>query len=157
MGCVFCATGQMGYTRHLKPGEIVAQAVHVARALRRQPEPARLRNIVLMGMGEPLHNYDAVMHAIDILRDPNEHVGFGGGGPHHCLGANLARMEIEVALRALFERVPTLRLAAPVCLSSTIPCCDDLYVRARSYIDKGPFSVKGSIATLAACLFGFLY
>jgi 23S rRNA (adenine2503-C2)-methyltransferase len=61
----------MGYTRHLTPGEIVAQAVHVARALRRQPEPARLRNIVLMGMGEPLHNYDAVMHAIDILRDPN--------------------------------------------------------------------------------------
>ena len=35
MGCVFCATGQMGYTRHLSPGEIVAQAVHVARALRR--------------------------------------------------------------------------------------------------------------------------
>ncbi len=80
MGCVFCATGQMGYTRHLTPGEIVAQAVHVARALRlsalnsrlstrREHAPARLRNVVLMGMGEPLHNYDAVMHAIDILRD----------------------------------------------------------------------------------------
>jgi 23S rRNA (adenine2503-C2)-methyltransferase len=83
MGCVFCATGQMGYTRHLTPGEIVAQAVHVARALRPPPAPEakaecnamrytsseRLRNIVLMGMGEPLHNYDAVMHAIDILRD----------------------------------------------------------------------------------------
>jgi 23S rRNA (adenine2503-C2)-methyltransferase len=80
MGCVFCATGQMGYTRHLTPGEIVAQAVHVARALRKTPDPVchvirdkpvRLRNVVLMGMGEPLHNYDAVMHAIDILRDPN--------------------------------------------------------------------------------------
>ncbi len=80
MGCVFCATGQMGYTRHLTPGEIVAQAVHVARALRHPPPGqchglsdtgARLRNVVLMGMGEPLHNYDAVMHAIDILRDPN--------------------------------------------------------------------------------------
>jgi len=76
MGCVFCATGQMGYTRHLTPGEIVGQAVHVARALRLPPvppahghPPARLRNIVLMGMGEPLHNYDAVMHAVDILRD----------------------------------------------------------------------------------------
>lgn len=77
MGCVFCATGQMGYTRHLTPGEIVAQAVHVARALRsaadtstaRATAPERLRNIVLMGMGEPLHNYDAVMDAIDILRD----------------------------------------------------------------------------------------
>jgi 23S rRNA (adenine2503-C2)-methyltransferase len=71
MGCVFCATGQMGYTRHLTAGEIVAQAVHVARALRHQREPHRLRNIVLMGMGEPLHNYDAVMRAIDILRDSN--------------------------------------------------------------------------------------
>jgi 23S rRNA (adenine2503-C2)-methyltransferase len=86
MGCVFCATGQMGYTRHLTPGEIVAQAVHVSRALRtapgsnsksnppesrngHHPADARLRNIVLMGMGEPLHNYDAVMHATDILRD----------------------------------------------------------------------------------------
>ncbi|HRI82952.1 MAG TPA: 23S rRNA (adenine(2503)-C(2))-methyltransferase RlmN [Opitutaceae bacterium] len=69
MGCVFCATGQMGYTRHLTPGEIVAQAVHVQRVLRAQGQ--RLRNIVLMGMGEPLHNYDAVMQAMEILRDPN--------------------------------------------------------------------------------------
>jgi len=82
MGCVFCATGQMGFTRNLTAGEIVAQAVHVARALRTGPgsgagpapagaPPARLRNVVLMGMGEPLHNFDAVMHAVDILRDSN--------------------------------------------------------------------------------------
>ena len=83
MGCVFCATGQMGYTRHLTPGEIVAQAVHVARVLRREAPAGkmmrqtrhglgtRLRNLVLMGMGEPLHNYDAVMQAIDILLDPH--------------------------------------------------------------------------------------
>jgi 23S rRNA (adenine2503-C2)-methyltransferase len=73
MGCVFCATGQMGYTRHLTPGEIVAQAVHVARLLRTDGSgaPERLRNVVLMGMGEPLHNYDAVMQAIEILRDSN--------------------------------------------------------------------------------------
>jgi 23S rRNA (adenine2503-C2)-methyltransferase len=79
MGCVFCATGQMGFERNLTPGEIVAQAVHVARQLRvvsrdssaaaKPAPPPRLRNVVLMGMGEPLHNYDAVMHAIDILRD----------------------------------------------------------------------------------------
>ncbi len=69
MGCVFCATGQMGYGRDLTAGEIVAQAVHVARALRRAGDPDRLRNVVLMGMGEPLHNYDAVMRATDILRD----------------------------------------------------------------------------------------
>ena len=69
MGCVFCATGQRGFTRHLSAGEIVAQAVHVQRILRVQGE--RLRNIVLMGMGEPLHNYDAVMKAVEILRDSN--------------------------------------------------------------------------------------
>lgn len=69
MGCVFCATGQMGYTRHLTPGEITAQAAHVQRVLRVHGQ--RLRNVVLMGMGEPLHNYDAVMKAVDILRDQN--------------------------------------------------------------------------------------
>jgi cholest-4-en-3-one 26-monooxygenase len=42
----------------------------------------------------------------DILRSPNEHVGFGGGGPHHCLGANLARMEINVLLDEMARRVP---------------------------------------------------
>jgi cholest-4-en-3-one 26-monooxygenase len=44
----------------------------------------------------------------DILRNPNEHVGFGGGGPHHCLGANLARMEIKVLLEEMAKRVPTI-------------------------------------------------
>jgi 23S rRNA (adenine2503-C2)-methyltransferase len=70
MGCVFCATGQMGFLRHLDAGEIVAQAAHVARVLRRS-EGARLRNVVVMGMGEPLHNYDATMRALEILRDPS--------------------------------------------------------------------------------------
>jgi cholest-4-en-3-one 26-monooxygenase len=42
----------------------------------------------------------------DIRREPNEHVGFGGGGPHHCLGANLARMEIRVLFEELARRVP---------------------------------------------------
>jgi len=71
MGCVFCATGQMGFGRHLTTGEIIAQAAHIARILRHDGTRARLRNVVLMGMGEPLHNYEAVMKAVDILRDPN--------------------------------------------------------------------------------------
>jgi 23S rRNA (adenine2503-C2)-methyltransferase len=74
MGCVFCATGQMGFQRHLSAGEIVAQAVHINRVLRDEsPSLAfhRLRNVVLMGMGEPLHNYDAVVRAAEILRDPS--------------------------------------------------------------------------------------
>ena len=68
MGCVFCATGQMGFRRHLRPGEIVAQVRHAQRALQAHGKPG-LRNLVLMGMGEPLHNYDAVMAALDIITD----------------------------------------------------------------------------------------
>lgn len=67
MGCVFCATGQMGFTRHLTTAEIVAQVLHVA--LRTQHRALRLRNVVLMGMGEPLHNYDATIAATRILCD----------------------------------------------------------------------------------------
>ena len=68
MGCVFCATGQMGFVRHLRPGEIVAQALAAQRLLRAEGDQG-LRNLVLMGMGEPLHNYDSVMTALDILTD----------------------------------------------------------------------------------------
>jgi 23S rRNA (adenine2503-C2)-methyltransferase len=67
MGCVFCATGQMGFARHLTAGEIVEQAVQFARQLEAQGE--RLSNVVLMGMGEPLHNYDATLKAIARLND----------------------------------------------------------------------------------------
>jgi 23S rRNA (adenine2503-C2)-methyltransferase len=70
MGCVFCATGQMGFVRHLTAGEIVAQVLHVRRALAASHPHRSLRNLVLMGMGEPLHNYDAVMKAMDIVSDP---------------------------------------------------------------------------------------
>ncbi len=69
MGCVFCATGQMGFVRHLRPGEIVAQVLHARRILKTIDPKKRLRNMVLMGMGEPLHNYDSVMHALGMISD----------------------------------------------------------------------------------------
>jgi cytochrome P450 len=49
----------------------------------------------------------------DVGRKPNEHVGFGGPGPHHCLGANLARREIRVIFRELFRRLPDLEITGP--------------------------------------------
>ena len=70
MGCVFCATGQMGFVRHLTAGEIVAQVQHVRRVLAESHPDRRLRNIVLMGMGEPLHNYESVMRAMDVVSHP---------------------------------------------------------------------------------------
>ena len=69
MGCVFCATGQMGFVRHLRAGEIVAQVLHVRRVLKSIDPTKRLRNMVLMGMGEPLHNYDSVMQALASISD----------------------------------------------------------------------------------------
>jgi hypothetical protein len=69
MGCVFCATGQMGFVRHLRPGEIVAQVLHARRVLKQIDPRKRLRNLVMMGMGEPLHNINAVMQALDIISE----------------------------------------------------------------------------------------
>lgn len=67
MGCVFCATGQMGFARHLTAAEIFEQAMLFARDLEANGE--RLSNVVLMGMGEPFHNYDATLTAIHRLMD----------------------------------------------------------------------------------------
>lgn len=74
MGCVFCATGQMGILRNLTTGEIVAQVMAYARRLQAAGE--HLTNIVVMGMGEPFHNYDATLAALDRLNHPE---GFGFG------------------------------------------------------------------------------
>jgi len=88
-GCTFCATGQMGFDRHLSAGEIVAQVLLFARELRAAPWTAtglpgstpidHITNIVLMGMGEPLHNYDNVLRALRILNSPD---GFNLGARH---------------------------------------------------------------------------
>lgn len=68
MGCVFCATGQMGFKRNLTSGEIVEQVIYYANLLHQEGQ--LVTNIVLMGMGEPFHNYDATMAAIDRLNHP---------------------------------------------------------------------------------------
>ena len=74
MGCVFCATGQMGFKRHLSSGEIVAQVMYYARQLHELGETGT--NVVVMGMGEPFHNYDNTLAAVDRLNDP-EGYNFG--------------------------------------------------------------------------------
>lgn len=65
MGCAFCATGHMGFTRNLAPWEIVDQVVQV-----RDDSEHPVRGVVFMGMGEPFLNYDAVMTAIGVLSEP---------------------------------------------------------------------------------------
>ncbi len=68
MGCVFCATGQMGFKHQLSSGEIVEQVLYYARQLASDNE--QVTNVVVMGMGEPFHNYDATLEAIQRLNDP---------------------------------------------------------------------------------------
>lgn len=74
-GCVFCATGRMGFGRNLETWEIVAQV----RELAIDREFGSPTNVVFMGMGEPLHNWEAVDRALTILNDP---LGFGIGARH---------------------------------------------------------------------------
>jgi 23S rRNA (adenine2503-C2)-methyltransferase len=75
--CAFCATGQGGFGRNLSAGEIFDQAWFFARQL--APRGKRITNVVFMGMGEPFHNYDAVIDAVALLNDPH---GFGLGHRH---------------------------------------------------------------------------
>jgi 23S rRNA (adenine2503-C2)-methyltransferase len=65
MGCAFCATARLGLQRNLTAAEIVAQILAARRQLE---ESERITNVVFMGMGEPLANYDALLEAIEILR-----------------------------------------------------------------------------------------
>jgi len=68
LGCVFCATGQMGFRRNLTSGEILEQVLFYGRQLLEASE--KVTNVVVMGMGEPFHNYAATLEAIDRLNHP---------------------------------------------------------------------------------------
>jgi 23S rRNA (adenine2503-C2)-methyltransferase len=73
IGCLFCATGQQGFERNLTPGEMIDQVLYFARQVRDAGEDSRhnhITNIVFMGMGEPLANYEALMQAIGTLTSP---------------------------------------------------------------------------------------
>lgn len=92
--CQFCATAKLGLTRNLDPGEIADQ-VYRARALLAVEEPdRRITNLVYMGMGEPLHNYDHVMRSLRILT--------------HDLGAGLSQRRITVSTAGLVPRLEKL-------------------------------------------------
>ncbi|KAB2954693.1 23S rRNA (adenine(2503)-C(2))-methyltransferase RlmN [Heliorestis acidaminivorans] len=70
LACKFCATGKEGFTRNLTTAEIVGQVLDITAEKRKQDDDFKVTNIVFMGMGEPLLNYDAVKKAIQILTHP---------------------------------------------------------------------------------------
>ena len=91
MGCVFCASGVAGLKRQMTDAEIVAQVLLGRREL--EPEQ-RIRNVVFMGMGEPLHNYDAVARALVLLTHPD--------------GVDLSKRRVTVSTSGLVKGIERL-------------------------------------------------
>lgn len=91
MGCVFCASGVGGLKRQMTDGEIVAQVLLGRRELR---PGQRIRNVVFMGMGEPLHNYDAVARALVLLTHP--------------AGLDLSKRRVTVSTSGLVHQIDRL-------------------------------------------------
>jgi 23S rRNA (adenine2503-C2)-methyltransferase len=102
MGCVFCATGQMGFVRNLSVGEIVHQVLYQARLLSEVGD--RVTNIVFMGMGEPLHNYDNTLSAVDILTDRE-------GFDHGARKITISTVGLVPAIRRFADEGRQIRLA----------------------------------------------
>ncbi len=122
LGCTFCATGTMGLARNLSPGEIAGQVALAVRTLRDEPHaghPDRERpvtNVVYMGMGEPLHNYDAVLKSLSILTDEQ--------------GLDFAPRRITVSTVGLVPQMAALGEAFPVTLAVSLHAPNDA-VRGR--------------------------
>jgi len=134
-GCRFCATGQMGFRRDLTSAEIIAQVLHMQREL--ATEHRQLSNVVLMGMGEPLLNYEHTLAAIRRLIDPRA-VGLPQRritlstvgivpGIERLIGENL-RINLAISLHAATDSLRS----QLVPINQRYPL-DDLFAVLRSY------------------------
>lgn len=110
MGCVFCASGVAGLKRHLTAAEIVAQVL-IGRSLLDEQE--RLRNVVFMGMGEPLNNYDATARALRLLTEQD--------------GINLSSRRVTVSTSGLVPEIGRLGedFAGQIGLAISLHAADD--------------------------------
>jgi 23S rRNA (adenine2503-C2)-methyltransferase len=141
MGCTFCATGQFGFDRHLNAGEIVAQVAYANAYLAETPlprSPERVTNVVFMGMGEPLANYE---NTIEAIRRMTGLMGIS------ARSITVSTVGFVPGMKRLTEDPLPLNLA--VSLHSTIPSersklvpindrygIDDVVAAAREYYDK---------------------
>ncbi len=138
MGCRICATGQAGFVRDLSVGEIVAQVLHAARGFREHDR--RLSNVVYMGMGEPLANYEATLGSIRMLNDPR---GLGLGARSftvstvgHVLGIErLASEDLQVNLAVSLHAAEDELRTRLLPINETYPI-DRLLEACRTYLAK---------------------
>ena len=138
MGCVFCATGQMGFERNLQAEEVIAQVMHIARLLRERGQ--HVTNVVFMGMGEPLANYAETLRAVRLLTDKR---AFGLGQRHITISTvgliqaidKLAEEALQVGL-AISLHAPTEELRQQLVPTAGPNSVHDLISVARRYFSR---------------------
>ncbi|OGI44336.1 MAG: 23S rRNA (adenine(2503)-C(2))-methyltransferase [Candidatus Muproteobacteria bacterium RIFCSPHIGHO2_01_FULL_65_16] len=112
LNCSFCATGRQGFNRNLTLAEIISQLWLARRALGAGPKGERaVTNVVLMGMGEPLLNFDNVVAAIEIMLDD--------------LAYGLSRRRVTVSTAGVVPMMDRLRATCPVSLAVSLHATDD--------------------------------
>jgi 23S rRNA (adenine2503-C2)-methyltransferase len=133
MGCRFCLTAKQGLKRNLKASEIVDQVIQVRKSL---DAPDRLTNIVLMGMGEPLENYDAVVKAVGNMINPD--------------GMNFSTRKVTLSTCGLIPQIEKLGKDIPVNLAISLNAADD---ETRNFLM--PINQKYSLKELISVCKGF--
>jgi len=112
LNCTFCSTGAQGFSRNLSTAEIIGQVWQAARSLGHERNGVRkITNVVLMGMGEPLLNFDAVLPALSLLRDD---LGFG-----------LAAKRVTLSTAGLVPGIDRLRESIDVALAVSLHAPED--------------------------------
>ena len=138
MGCVFCATGQMGFEKNIKAEEIVAQVIHFANILQQRGE--HVTNLVFMGMGEPMANYDEMIRAVRILTHDR---GFGIGQRNITISTigiisgidKLAEENLQVGL-AISLHAPNNQLRKQLVPTASPNSVEDIIEAGRRYYKK---------------------
>src|SRR5436190_3670783 len=149
LDCAFCSTGKQGFNRNLSSGEIIGQLWHANRALIADGVAARwvaaghapITNVVMMGMGEPLANYDNVVAALKLMLDDNAY--------------GLSRRRVTLSTSGLVPMIDRLRDECPVALAVSLHAANDalrdrlvpinrrhplgeLLAACRRYLEKAP-------------------
>ncbi len=138
MGCTFCLTGTMGFTRNLSPAEIVNQVCSVRDYLLAQPKesligPDRVTNVVYMGMGEPLNNMDNVLASLSIIMEQK--------------GLDISARKITVSTCGIVPKIREFGEKSPVNLAISLHAVNDA-VRSQLMPVNNRYSVD---ALLDAC------
>jgi len=151
MGCVFCATGQMGFETNLKAEHIVSQVIHFADILQQRGE--HVTNLVFMGMGEPMANYDEMIRSIRILTHDR---GFGLGQRHITISTigivsgidKLAEENLQIGL-AISLHAPNNQLRKQLVPTATSNSVEEIIDAGRRYYKKTGRRVTFEYALMA--------